>query len=263
MHFFQIFLDLDAWLSALLFAAVMLGSWLLGVRIGRKFGKPGDAGRSTRIEDAGLALFGLLMAFCFSGAAGRYEARKDFLREDAMAIGELADVSASLEEPERSEMHHELGAYAKQRLTFGTMRLDAPEMPAMVAAGREAHGRLWAIVRRAIASKNTPTLHTPLVNAMNGVVAAHDHRLYGVRDQVPTSVFFMLILLGIFSMFTMGRLHDGQGTRVDGLLRVSFYVALVALVFAVIVDLEQPRRGMMLVSQEPMEVVAKSLASSP
>lgn len=44
-------------------------------------------GGSTRVEDGILAPFGLLLAFCFSGATGHYAVRKELLRNDASAIG--------------------------------------------------------------------------------------------------------------------------------------------------------------------------------
>jgi hypothetical protein len=112
---------------------------------------------------------------------------------------------------------------------------------------------------RAIANKNAPTIHTPLVNAFNGLTAAHDKRLSGIRSQVSGSIVLMLVFLGVFTTFTMGRLHDQHDKRIASFSRIGAYVALVSLVFAVTVDLEQPRRGLMLVSQTPMQELLSSL----
>ena len=260
----DIFIRLDSWLSALLFAGLMLAGWWAGtaLRAARpSLGVPSPS--STRIEDAGLALFGLLLAFCFSGASGRYETRKELLRDDAIAIGELATVGSALEEPERSDLKHEVRTYVEQRLTFGPMRLDDPKMPQVIRDGQAAQERIWTIVKRAIANKNTPTLHTPLVNAFNGVTAAHDKRLQGVRNQVSGSIVLMLVLFGVFTTFTMGRLHDQHDNRGASIFRIGSYIGLVALVFAVTIDLEQPRRGLMLVSQAPMQELLSSLKDGP
>jgi hypothetical protein len=69
----------------------------------------------------------------------------------------------------------------------------------------------------------------------------------------------MLVLLGVFTTFNMGRLQD-QATR-NGLLRIASYAGLVALVFYVTVDMEQPRRGLLLVDQGPMQELVGILKS--
>ena len=97
------------------------------------------------------------------------------------------------------------------------------------------------------------------MNAFNAVTAAHDRRLYGVRNHVPGSIVLMQVVFGVFTTFTMGRLHDQHEKTAASLFRTGAYVVLVTLVFAVTIDLEQPRRGMMRVSQAPMEDVLSSL----
>jgi hypothetical protein len=99
----DLFVRLDAWISAIIFSCSMIGAWWLGDwrRSAESSEASSETARpSTRIEDAALALFGLLLAFCFAGAASRYEARKQVLVDDAMAIGGLATVAGLLEEPD-------------------------------------------------------------------------------------------------------------------------------------------------------------------
>lgn len=252
------FVDLDAWLSALIFAGLMAMGWGLGVKM-RSFG-PGAEGGSTRIEDGALALFGLLLAFCFSGSANRFEARKEVLRDDIIAIGGFADVSSLLADPERRQLNQEIQRYIAQRIKFGQTRLDAPEMPQLIKDGQESQARMLSIIRRIVSEQKTPTLHTPLLNAFNELTDADSKRLYGVRDQVNENIVLMLVLLGIFTTFTMGRLQD-QSSR-HGLVRICSYIGLVALVFYVTVDMEQPRRGLILVNQGPMRELAAALKAS-
>lgn len=256
----NIFVQLDAWLSALVFAALMLIGWGVGAQIRRwNIAKGGSPSRSSRIEDGGLALFGLLLAFCFSGAVGRYDARKELLLNDAMAIGDLAIISSTLEEPDRSALHNEIQTYVKQRLTFGTMQLDDPRMPHILKDGQSSHARMLATIQHVIANKNTASLHTPLMNAYIELIGAYEKRYYGVQKQVNGNILLMMVLFGMFSTFTMGRLHDPKDDGRYGLLRACGYVFLVSLVYFITVDMEQPRRGLMLVSQAPMQDLLTSL----
>lgn len=248
------FVALDAWQSALVFAGLMLAGWFLGTKM-----RSADSGvsSSTRIEDGSLALFALLLAFCFSGAASRYDTRKDLLSRDAVAIGELASVGSMLQNPDRQDLRNEIRRYVAQRIEFGPMRLDDPKMPQVIKEGRDSQERMLAIIRRAVANNDTPSVHAPLLNAFNAVTEAHDRRLFAVRDHVNGSIVMMLVFFGVFTTFTMGRLQDRTGR--GSLLKISSYIGLVALVFFVIMDLEQPRRGLILVSQVPMQELSQSL----
>jgi hypothetical protein len=261
------FLRLDAWLSAAIFSCLMVVAWWLGDRR-RVTVDDADEGalqqkRSTRIEDATLALFGLLLAFCFAGAASRYEARKQVLLDDAMAIGGFATVADLLEDPERSALRSQIRVYVEQRLAFGITALDDPKMASVLRNSRASQVRVSALVAAAIAKKNTPSVHPALVSALNGLTEAADRRFYRVREHVPGSIVLMLVVFGVFAAYTMGRLRDARSSEAGGPPRIVAYAVLVGLVFFVTIDLEQPRRGLLRVSQAPMEDLRSSLASTP
>jgi hypothetical protein len=263
----DVFVRLDAWLSAIIFTFLMVGAWWVG---DRRRGSGGEANESaasqkgsTRIEDAALALFGLLLAFCFAGAASRYEARKQVLLDDAMAIGGLATVADLLEDPERGALRKQIRIYVDQRLAFGVTALDDPKMAGVLRDSRASQGRISALVAAAIAKKNTPSVHPALVNALNDLTEAADRRFYRVREHVPGNIVLMLVAFGVFSAYTMGRLRDARSSEAGGPARIVAYAVLVGLVFFVTIDLEQPRRGLLRVSQAPMEDLRSSLASPP
>ena len=75
--------------SAVLFLAMMgtieLGRWL-GRRRRRLEPDAGEGGVGT-VEGAVFALLGLLLAFTFSGAASRFDARRDLITQETNAIG--------------------------------------------------------------------------------------------------------------------------------------------------------------------------------
>lgn len=254
------FLNMDSWFSGLAFLVLLFIGWGAGIWASHKHGAP-TGGHSVHVEDAGLALFGLVIAFWFSGAAARYQQRKVLLRNDAIAIGEFSTVSTALNGPLRSEIRSELVAYVHQRLTFGQMSMADPELPHVVAEGRTLQGQIWTSVDQAVATKNNPSVNVPLINAYNGLVAAGDGRLYGTLDHVPQTIIVMLLVLGIFTTFNMGRLRDQDERITSSLLRVGAYIVLVTLVFTVTLDLEQPRGGIMRVSPAPMEDLLQALST--
>lgn len=167
-----------------------------------------------------------------------------------------------LEDPDRKAIHDEVSRYVEQRLEFGVLRLDDARSPEVVKKRQASHDRLQGLIHHVVETKNTPSGHAPLLNVFNGMADAHDKRLYGVQDRVDGSIVMMLVLFGVFNTFTMGWLHER--TERAALLRIAAYIALVSLVFFVTVDMEQPRRGLILVSQVPMQALQASLhAAAP
>ena len=252
-------LQLDAWLSSLILFVLMFIFWWVGFV---KFSAQHNHGESTRIEDAGLALFALLLAFCFAGAAGRYETRKALLKEDALAIGGFATAASVLKEPINSEINTELVAYVKQRLEFGVTRVDDAKLPQILNAELEIQNRILGLVKKAIADNNTPTAHVALLNGYGNMTQAHDERYYGIQNQVPGSIVLMLMIFALNAAFTMGRFTAPGSKMKSSVIRIGVYILLVVLVFYVTIDLEQPRRGIMRVSQAPMQDMLTSLVNT-
>jgi hypothetical protein len=246
-----LFLRYDAGLTACVFAALMVAGWRLGAYLARRAAAPLSL---SRFDDGALALFGLLLAFCFSGSAARYDARKKLVLDEATAIGDFAGTAAVLAEPERGQLLREVHGYIAQRLVFGDMRYDDPNLLSLMARTRASQGRIAALVARAVRTLNTTTVHVALVNNLNAMTTAHDNQLQGLREHIPESIVGMLLAFGVFSTFTMGRLPDNKRPE-----PAIAYIALVALVFWVTLDLEMPRRGLLRVSQQPMQEVLENL----
>src|SRR5690242_15144236 len=101
--------------------ALFVGILLLGA-LGRAAGERRlDRGTTTRpgqraIEGAVLGLFGLLLAFSFSGAAGRYDGRKALIREEVNAIGTAYLRLDLLPEEERAAAQSLLLLYLDTRI---------------------------------------------------------------------------------------------------------------------------------------------------
>jgi hypothetical protein len=137
------------------------------------------------------------------------------------------------------------------------MHFDDAKMPALLSRTRASQDRLCGLVAQTVRNLNTPTAHEPLIDTMNAFTTAYENRLQSLRDSMPESIVAMLMLFGVFSTFTMGRV--AEGTRRGSALA---YIALVAMVFWIVLDLEMPRRGWLRVSQRPMQELAAHLSGS-
>ena len=99
-------------ISAPLFAGSLFLGMLLVLELGRRLGSRRLQSESARggfgaIEGAIFALFGLLVAFTFSGAASRFDSRRALVADEANAIGTAylrLDLLASGDQSDLREM---------------------------------------------------------------------------------------------------------------------------------------------------------------
>src|SRR5215475_7969280 len=85
---------MDVIFTALLFAVTLFVGMLLLLEVGRRIGlrriaEEAEGARAgvTAVEGAVFGLLGLLIAFTFSGAASRFDTRRQLIVEETNAIG--------------------------------------------------------------------------------------------------------------------------------------------------------------------------------
>ena len=95
--------DLDAAFLYPAIAVLIAGAGELGNFVGRRFGKTRTDGSDIgTLTGASLGLLALLLAFSFSLALSRYEARPNRVLEEANAIGSTANFALMLRSPRKS-----------------------------------------------------------------------------------------------------------------------------------------------------------------
>jgi len=91
----------------------------------------------------------------------------------------------------------------------------------------------------------------------DGFEAMDAARLAAVRDRLPGSIVLLLLVSSIVTSLLIGReqgLSDGH--EIVGTL---CFILLVSLAVYVTLDLNQPNRGLIVVSQEPLERLVSSM----
>lgn len=236
------FTILNLLIVGLLFSA-MLALQEVGRRIGLrdrgsdlKGEKPGSA-----TESAVYALLGLLIAFTFSGAAGRYEARRHLIVDEANAIGTAwlrLDVLPAAAQPALRDLFRQ---YVDARLdTYAVATGDAQA----IARANELQRQIWsASVEAARTSGATPP-YTVLLPALNDMIDITTTRAEARRLHPPVAVF---VLLGVVAL--LGSLFAGYGMAGAPRSRVHTFgfAAVLAMALFVIVDFEFPRVGLIRV----------------
>ena len=173
--------------------AAELGSWL-GLRFR---GAPTEGAAISTLTGAALGLLALLLAFSFSIALSRYDARRNMVLEEANAIGTTANFALMLPDP--SPTLSLLRDYAAVRVGLG-VPFDPLKMERDIARSLDLQIRLWqqAVALTEAAPQSLPAYrYVASLNEMNNI---HERRLTSLRYHIPAAVMFMLLGVAIVAM---------------------------------------------------------------
>ena len=237
-------------IPALLFALLLFIGMLLLLETGRRFGvrrRPketeGERGGLGTVEGAVFALFGLMVAFTFSGAASRFNEKRMLTAEEVNCI-ETAYLRLQLVPHEAQPALQDLFRhYVDSRLE--TYR----RLPNMVAAEMEmAHSKkiqeeIWT---EAVAATRLPDSHPSsgllLLPALNNMIDITTTRTMALQLHPPRIVYVLLFGLGLICSLLAGfRMSSGQHRSWVHIL--GFTVLTVFIVY-VMLDVEYPRAGL-------------------
>jgi ABC-type multidrug transport system fused ATPase/permease subunit len=235
-------------LSPFFFAVIlflgMYGMLEVGRWVAVRFGET-EAERASlaSIEAAVFALFGLLIAFTFSGAASRFQEKRIQIAEEANVIESAymrIDLVAADAQP---RLREEFREYLDARLEI-YRRL--PDMKAAHFAIERSKQLELAIWKDAIAatriSYNDPAGSRLLLPAVMDVIHMHRTRMTALQNHPPGLVYVLLLLLGLLCSLLAG-FRMATGPRRNWLHMVIFPLVTAAVVYLTI-DIEYPRVGL-------------------
>jgi hypothetical protein len=253
------FTDTHAWLIAATVAFAMLVGWLAGRWQGRRVRvelKSRGQTPVSKFEDASLAVLGLLLAFTFSTALGKHDERRMMVVADANAIGEFYTCASLLKEPVRTKLRTVIHDYVAFRVDLAKHRYDEATFESALGQFQQMHNQMVELVSQAL-DNGTP-IALSLTNSLNAVTSSHAARLAAIRDRLPASIVLLLLLSAVVSAFLVGR--DQGATDEYDLAGTVCFVMLVSFVIFVTLDLNQPDRGLISVSQEPIQRLLSTMS---
>jgi hypothetical protein len=212
---------------------------------------------SGAMVGATMGLLAFMLAFTFNGAAGRHDARKALVIEEANAIEMTWLRAGFLPEPYRADIRALLRDYVGVRV-----KAAGGEMVMNEAALRSEalHDKMWGVALE-VGQKNTGSITVGLfIQALNQVIDLHLKRVtVGLRNRVPPTIWMTLYLLMVAGMIMLGTQVAQSGTRhfaIELALAFSF-----SLVLFLIADLDRPQEGLINVSQQAMAELQTKLGA--
>jgi hypothetical protein len=240
---------LDIRILSLMLVVGMLVAWEISRRMGLR-----DKGhtRSSKFDDGAMALLGLLIAFTFGMSIERHDRRRLMVVADSNAIGDFYTCAALLNEPTRGKLQAVIQQYAQLRLALarGSVSIESA-----LDKSDQMHRQMTELVAQAL-RVGTP-IAVSLTNTLNAVSSNQASRLWAFRDRLPGAIIGLLFAGAIIAALLIGR-EQGSADVQDVLGSICF-ILLVSTAVYVTLDLNQPERGLIQISQEPIERLVRSM----
>ena len=246
---------MDAWSLAIALAVAMLVAWRIGTMMGVWLRHKADGREPSKFDDASMALLGLLLAFTFGVSISKHDQRRLAVVADSNAIGDFYTCASLLKEPTRTKLRSLIAEYAALRLHLAQRRVSDSEFDNALTRFQQMQSEMTDLVGQAL-NDGTP-IAVPLTSTLNEVTSNHATRLAAVRDRVPGSVVALLFVSSIITTMLIGREQGySAASEIAGTL---CFILLVSSAVYVTLDLNQPDRGFIMVSQEPFERLISSM----
>jgi hypothetical protein len=235
----------------LLFSLLLLIGMLLLLEIGRRLGvsrRPKEAegkrGGLGTVEGAVFALFGLMIAFTFSGAALRFNEKRMLIADEANSIGTAYLRLHLLSQQAQPGLRDLFRSYVDSRLEI------YDKLPNMVAAememakSKKIQDEIWT---EAVAATRLPDSHPSsgilLLPALNNMFDIAATRTMALQLHPPRIIYALLFGLGLICSLLAGyRMAGGQQRS---WLHILAFTVITVIIVYVMLDVEYPRSGLM------------------
>ncbi len=186
----------------------MLACMEAGRRIGaHRLGQdPDGAGAGVGVvEGAVFALLGLLIAFTFSGAVSRFDARRQLIIEETNDIGTAYLRLDLLGREAQSALREKFREYVDARLAFYRRLQDTEAARLEYSRANALQGEIW---RLAVAAARTdgasPAAAVLLLPALNAMIDITTTRTLTMQIHPSAIIFVMLFGLALASALLVG-----------------------------------------------------------
>jgi hypothetical protein len=254
-------------------SVVLAVGLFLGMQVGMEIGRriwlrrarrdPENTRQGTGIvEGAVFGLLGLLVAFTFSGAASRYDARRVQIVDEANTIGtawlRLDLLPADVRPPLRDAFRE----YLDLRIELFRRGLLDETTQAGLSRQAELQDVIWKRAQAGIAQDGRPQIATLVTPALNEMFDIATSRTMATQIHVPNIIVTLLLGLAFLSSILAGFAMATPTQR--NWLHATGFAAIMSLTVMVTYDLEFPRRGFIRLDKadQPLLDLQKSLQNA-
>jgi len=241
---------------ALLLATGIIVLLEVGRRIGaRRLAEEGETAAKGfgAIESAVFALLGLILAFSFSGALARFDARRHLVVAEANDIGTAFLRIDLLPTDAQAPMRGLFRRYLDSRIETYRKLPDIEAAQAELARSLKLQSEIWSLAVSSSQKSATPQAMMVLLPALNAMIDITTTRTEAAILHSPPIIWVMLGTLTFACALFAG--YDMAGRKHLNLLHSAAFAVVLAVTVYVIIDLEYPRIGLIQMSDSDRVLV--------
>jgi hypothetical protein len=235
--------DMNYTLLSFLLTLSLFLSMLLFLEVGRRIGvrrlakeAEGALAGVGAVEGAIFALLGLLVAFTFSGASARFDARRELIVEETNAIGTAYLRLDLLSADARSALQERFRQYVDTRLAVYQKLPDLAAAKEELAKATTLQGEIWSQAVAACREAPTPQATMLLLPALNAMIDITTTRTMATQMHPPRIIFALRFGLGLAGALLAG--YGMASAKSHNWLHMLSFAAAMAIAVYVILDLE-------------------------
>ncbi|WP_440904468.1 hypothetical protein ACMZOO_16925 [Catenovulum sp. SX2] len=241
-------------LFALLLLFNQLGYWL-----GQKY-KGDDDGDikalTNAVQTSTLGLLALLLGFTFSMSMQRYDQRNQAMIAETNEVQNLVLQVQLLPEPHQQQLLPMIQHYVEQRLELGQIDITRfDERAAYQAKVKQTQQALWKAAAKL--AKHTDIDMSAVSKQLQLVFESYNKRNALLMMHVPEVVIYLLFTVFVSAFCILGYSSGLASKRI--IIPTTMVMFLITMIVFIIIDLDRPKRGLIKVNQDSMQLIATEL----
>lgn len=225
-----------------------------GYQLGRGSRRKSEDEKESPVSAIAGSILGLtafMLAFVFGIVLNRFDARKEFVMREANAVRTAWLRADFLPAADRSETKNLIHDYLKARINFVLARdLSSTTLSRFASEVARVQERIWDTAVDNARKDMNSDVAALYIESLNEIFEIHASRTALVKMRVPAVIWLMLLVLTALGMVGLGYqtgISGSQRSRARPIMAMSF-----AMVISLIADLDQPAKGLISVSQQPL-----------
>ncbi|MEO4014860.1 hypothetical protein [Pseudomonas rossensis] len=202
------------------------------------------------LQTALLGLLALLLGFNFALATSRFEARKTLIQDEVTVIGSTYLRAKLLPSDLRGKVSALLKDYVSARIEFMRAGTDEKLLKAASESSRTIEDKLWNLAAAAEAQGEATAAMNLVIQSLTDVYNVNEKRRAEQDNHVPATVINLLFVVAIGALGFIAYSYGLGHRRRHG--STAIFAILIAMVFTITLDLDQPRSGFIRVGEESM-----------
>jgi len=199
------------------------------------------------IRDGLFVLVSLLLGFTLTLAVPRFNERRALVIEEADAIETTFLRAATLPQPYNARAQRPLRRYVDARMDLDAAGLDADRLAQASRQAKQIQESLWTDVDD-LAKTDRSAVMASYMSSLNEVIELHGKRLAAFENRIPITIWLMIVSVALIAVFARGLT---LGRRFW--LTLALAPITIALVVALIADLDTPSAGLIRLDDRAMQ----------